>query len=229
MSCIVSRLHFVYGAAINRRSSVMHRAPFSAWQGVMVPHVMWCAGHGPRATDGAASRPCSIDGGCLAALFDQCRSLAGLCGRERCLQHCGRNLFLKIQETRHAAVCVSFGSLMVHRQQWDTSWGAKKFNFLIRDIDDATRAGASMESSQYPGPEVSRRSPRVDKVHVQSPTPHARALRSVDANQDRSPAALRSRAPWRAPSTAACGVSDYPTPDLSRRESRSRSTSEKSK
>ena len=138
MSCIVSRLHFVYGAAINRRSSVMHRAPFSAWQGVMVPHVMWCAGHRPRATDGAASRPCSIDGGCLAALFDQCRSLAGLCGRERCFACC-ENLFLKIQETRHAAVCVSFGSLMVHRQQWDTYWGAKKFNFLIRDIDGPPR------------------------------------------------------------------------------------------
>ena len=147
VSCIVSWLHFVYGAAIDRRSSVMHRAPFSAWQGVMVPHVMWCAGHRLRSTD-AASRPCSIDGGCLAALFDQCRSLAGLCGRERCFA-CTANLFLKIQETRHAAVCVSFGSLMVHRQQWDTYWGAKKFNFLIRDIDDATRAGASMESCRF--------------------------------------------------------------------------------
>ena len=60
VSCIVSWLHFVYGAAINRRSSVMHRAPFSAWQGVMVPHVMWCAGHRPRPTDDAASRSCSI-------------------------------------------------------------------------------------------------------------------------------------------------------------------------
>ena len=99
VSCIVSWLHFVYGAAINRRSSVMHRLPFSAWQGVMVPHVMWCAGHRPRLTD-AASRPCSIDGGCLAALFDQCRSLDGLCGRERCL-HALRDLFLKIQ--RNAA------------------------------------------------------------------------------------------------------------------------------
>ena len=63
--------------------------------------------------------------------------------------HCRQDLFLKIQETRHAAVCVSFGSLMVHRQQWDTYWGAKKFNFVIRDIDDATRAGASMESSRF--------------------------------------------------------------------------------
>ena len=60
-----------------------------------------------------------------------------------------QDLFLKIQETRHAIVSVSFGSLMVHRQQWDTSWGAKKFNFVIRDIDDATMAAASMESSQF--------------------------------------------------------------------------------
>ena len=103
VSCIVSWLHFVYGAAINRRSSVMHRAPFSAWQGVMVPHVMWCAGHRPRATDGAASRPVLDRWGCLAALFDQCRSLDGLCGRERCL-HALPDLFLNIQETRHAIV-----------------------------------------------------------------------------------------------------------------------------
>jgi len=94
--------------------------------------------------------------GCLAALFDQCRSLAGLCGRERCLHALRQDLFLKIQETRHAIVSVSFGSLMVHRQQWDTSWGAKKFNFLIRDIDDATMAGASVESCRF----VVLRSPR---------------------------------------------------------------------
>jgi len=31
---------------------------------------------------------------------------------------------------------------------------------------------------------------------------------------------FRSRALWRAPSTAACGVGDYPTPDLSRRSPR---------
>ena len=94
--------------------------------------------------------------GCLAALFDQCRSLDGLCGRERCLHALRQDLFLKIQETRHAIVSVSFGSLMVHRQQWDTSWGAKKFNFVIRDIDDATRAGASVESCRFVAP----RSPR---------------------------------------------------------------------
>ena len=31
---------------------------------------------------------------------------------------------------------------MVHRQQWETSWGAKKFNFLIRDIDSLAMAAA---------------------------------------------------------------------------------------
>ena len=45
---------------------------------------------------------------------------------------------------------------MVQRYQWDTSWGAKKFNFLIRDIDDAAMAGASVESCRF----VVLRSPR---------------------------------------------------------------------
>ena len=40
---------------------------------------------------------------------------------------------------------------------------------------------------------------------------------------------FRSGALWGAPSTAACGLGDRPTPDLSRRKSRSRSTYEKSK
>ena len=35
---------------------------------------------------------------------------------------------------------------MVQRDQWDTYWGPKKLIFLIREIDDATRAGASVES-----------------------------------------------------------------------------------
>ena len=38
---------------------------------------------------------------------------------------------------------------MVQRDQWDTYWGPKKIIFLIRDIDDATRAGASAESCQF--------------------------------------------------------------------------------
>ena len=40
---------------------------------------------------------------------------------------------------------------------------------------------------------------------------------------------IRSRALWRPPSAGACGVGDYPTPDLSRRESGSRSATTKSK
>ena len=38
-----------------------------------------------------------------------------------------------------------------------------------------------------------------------------------------------SRVLWRAPSARACGVGDYPTPDLSQRESEGRSISQKSK
>ena len=57
---------------------------------------------------------------------------------------------------RHAAVWVPFGSLMVQRDQWDTSWGAKKIIFLIRDIDDATMTAAPVEFCQF----VVLRSPR---------------------------------------------------------------------
>ena len=45
---------------------------------------------------------------------------------------------------------------MVQSEQWDTYWGPKKLIFLIRDIDDATMAGASVESCQF----VVLRSPR---------------------------------------------------------------------
>jgi len=45
-------------------------------------------------------------------------------------------------------------SLMVQREQWDTYWWRKKLIFLIREIDDATIAGASVESCQF----VTRRS-----------------------------------------------------------------------
>ena len=57
---------------------------------------------------------------------------------------------------RHAAVRVPFRSLLVQRDQWDTSWAAKKLIFLIRDIDDAAMAGASVESCRF----VVLRSPR---------------------------------------------------------------------
>ena len=38
---------------------------------------------------------------------------------------------------------------MVQREQWDTYWGPKKLIFLIRDIDDAAMAGASVESCRF--------------------------------------------------------------------------------
>ena len=47
------------------------------------------------------------------------------------------------------AVRACFRSFMVQSEQWDTYWGPKKLIFLIRDIDDATMAGASVESCQF--------------------------------------------------------------------------------
>ena len=61
---------------------------------------------------------------------------------------------------RNAVVWVSFRSLMVQGDQWDTYWGPKKLIFLIRDIDDPTMAGASVESCQFVVL-VSPRAPRV--------------------------------------------------------------------
>merc|ERR1712091_329044 len=116
---------------------------------------------------------------------------------------------------------------MVQRDQWDSYWGAKKIFFLIRDIDDATMAGASVEPCQF----VVLRSPRgrlgsvVDMsnrlhrtrggfhrcIHI-SKVLCALLLWTMICQS------FRSRALWGAPSTAACGVGDYPTPDLSRSE-----------
>ena len=99
-------------------------------------------------------------------------------------------------------------------------------------------AGASVESCRFVVLRSSPRSFRIGSGHVQSPTPHARALPSVyiygnslsqTSSQGPSPPGFRSRALWRAPRTGVCGVGDHPTLDLSQRESASRSTSEKSK
>jgi len=38
---------------------------------------------------------------------------------------------------------------MVQSDQWNTSWGPKKLIFLIREIDDAAMAGASVESCRF--------------------------------------------------------------------------------
>ena len=59
-------------------------------------------------------------------------------------------------EMRHAAVGVPFSSLMVQRDRWGTYWGAKKLIFLIREIDDPTKAAAPVEFCQF----VVLRSPR---------------------------------------------------------------------
>ena len=59
------------------------------------------------------------------------------------------SVFHPLSWMRPAAVRVSFGSLMVQRDQWDTSWGAKKLIFLIRDTDDAAMVGASVESCRF--------------------------------------------------------------------------------
>ena len=59
-------------------------------------------------------------------------------------------------EMRHAAVRVSFRSLLLQRYQWDTYWGPKKEFFLIRDIDGPAMRAASVESCQF----VVLRSPR---------------------------------------------------------------------
>ena len=45
---------------------------------------------------------------------------------------------------------------MVQRDKWDTSWGAKKIIFLIRDIDDAAMAAAPVESCQFVVPRPPR-------------------------------------------------------------------------
>ena len=139
-----------------------------------------------------------------------------------------------------AAVLVSFGSLMVQRDQWDTSWGAIKliscFAVRRRTRPQGGRAGLILS---IPAQEVSLGSLRVGTIHVQAPTPHTPPLQSflVDFSQQTtrfshllavvcfqsSPRALDCRI------DGVCGTGDYPPPDLPRETSRSRSASEKSK
>ena len=115
--------------------------------------------------------------------------------------------------------------------------GAEKINFFNSRYWRSRHDGCVGGILSIRGPEVSPRSPWVVLDMGQSPTPHAQPLPSVDIYGNSLSQAshlpmicqrFRSRALWRAPSTTACGVGDYPTPDLSRRESASRSTSEKS-
>ena len=41
----------------------------------------------------------------------------------------------KPDQNSHAAVWVSFGSILAQRDRYDTYWGAKKIIILVRDID----------------------------------------------------------------------------------------------
>ena len=125
---------------------------------------------------------------------------------------------------------------MVQRDQWDTYRGAKKIIFFIRDIDGPAMTAASMESCRF----AARRSPggrfwsvadvrkrlcrtrgRFHRwIHIGKVLGSARTCTMI-------PQSFGSRALWGAPSTGACGVGDYPTPDLPRETSRSRSAPEK--
>ena len=114
---------------------------------------------------------------------------------------------------------------------------AKKIFFLIRDIDGPAMTAASMESCRF----AARRSPRgrfwsVVDVRKRLHRTRGGFHRCIHISKVLCALLLwtmicqrfRSRALWGAPSTGACGVGDYPTPDLSRRASASRSTPEKS-
>ena len=150
----------------------------------------------------------------------------------------GRLNTLASKPNAHAAVRVWFRSFMVQKEQWYTSWGPKKLIFLIRDKDDAAMAGASAESCRF----LVLRGPRVRLGSVPYTCNRLRRLRGRFQRKIHISKVLcallfwtmicqrfRSRALWRAPSAGACGVGDYPTPDLSQRESGSRSAPEKSK
>ena len=77
---------------------------------------------------------------------------------------------------------------MVQRDQWYTYWGPKKIHFLIRAIDGPGMDGRADGILSIRGLEVSLGPLRVGIGHVQTSTPHARALPSLDTNQDRSTA-----------------------------------------
>ena len=86
---------------------------------------------------------------------------------------------------RHAAIRVSFSSLLVRRDQWDTYWGAKKNNFFNSRYRRRHHGGRAGGILSIRGPEVTRGAHRVGTRRMQTPIPHARAPRSVDTYQYR--------------------------------------------
>ena len=106
---------------------------------------------------------------------------------------------------------------MVQRDQWDTSWRPRKLIFLIREIDDAAMAGASVDSCRFVVPRsLGGRAGSVQYMcnrlrRLRRRFQHKIHLAKMHLNPDVSTTKcqrFRSRALWRAPRTTACGV--YP-------------------
>ena len=125
---------------------------------------------------------------------------------------------------------------MVQRDQWDTYQGPKK-NFFKFAAPRRTRPQSPRASGilSIPVKEVSLGSPRVGTVHVQAPTPHTPPLPAYFGQFSHHCGLLNHQllgnglqSSLRTPRIGACGVGDYPTPDLSRRASEGRSAPEKS-
>ena len=116
--------------------------------------------------------------------------------------------------------------------------GTEKGNFLIRGRGRPTVYGGRASGIlSIPAQEVSLGSPRVGTIDLQSPTPRTPPLQAFLADQQ----AMEQEQLWaevcfqgslRALGCCidgVCGAGDYPTSDLSQRESEDRSASEKSK
>ena len=126
---------------------------------------------------------------------------------------------------------------MVQRNQWDIYWGPKKINFLIRDIDDTTRAAASVESCRFVVPRslggclgsVVDMGKCLRRVHwCFHRWIHMRTGAQLPRGLHHDPPKISIQSSRGAPRIGTGALGDYPTPDLSGRESASRSASEKS-
>ena len=150
----------------------------------------------------------------------------------------GSTSTLLVLQMRHKAVRVSFGSPMVQRYRYDDSWGPKKIviNFAV-PTDQSGRPRQRNPVNPWrrglPGAAQGRYWTRAIAYSAYAAAYIGRYI-SVQVpsqlpGQSPSPPSFGSRALRRAPRTGACGLGDYPTIDLSQRESESRSAPEKSK
>ena len=107
--------------------------------------------------------------------------------------------------------------------------GRKRKFFNSRTRPQGGRAGGNLSIR---GPEVALGSHRVGTIHVQSPTPHAWALPSVDTYRATLSASHLAwpvspkfcfQSPMGSPSADVCGAGAYPIPSLPREASRGRS------